>query len=79
MPAAIAALERDLIVERTKAGMAAARSKGIRPGPRTRTVMNPEMIEAARAMLASGQPAATVSKTIGVSRATLYRHLPSGR
>lgn len=71
--AAIAAFERDLIVERTRAGMAAARRRGIRPGPRT--VMNPEKIETARALLAAGEPGSRVCKVIGVSRATLYRHL----
>lgn len=75
MMAAIATFERDLIVERTRAGMAAARGKGIRPGPRT--VMNPEKIKAAQKMLKDGQPATTVCQAIGVSRATLYRHLPS--
>ena len=73
MMAALAAFERDLVVERTTAGMAAARKNGIVPGPKS--VMNPEKLAAAQEMLAAGKPATQVCKAIGVSRATLYRHL----
>lgn len=71
---ALAEFERELIRERTKAGLAVARSQG-RIGGRPMK-MTPEMIEIARTLLANpehGIPA--VCRTLGVSRATLYRHI----
>jgi DNA invertase Pin-like site-specific DNA recombinase len=72
--AALAEFERDLIRERTLAGLAAARDRG-RAGGRP-TVMTAEKFAAAQAMLASSQPIAAIAKALGVSRATLYRHIP---
>src|SRR3546814_2250636 len=40
-------------------------------------VMTPKRIEAARKLLASGMSAREIAPTIGVSVATLYRHLPA--
>lgn len=71
--AAIAEFERDLIRERTLAGLAAARAQG-RLGGRP-SVMNPERVQAARAMLAAGQNVAAVARSLKVSRATVYRHI----
>jgi len=71
---ALADFERQLIRERTIAGLEAARSRG-RVGGRP-TVMGPERIEAARALLA--QPGATVTGVaahLGVSRNTIYRNV----
>lgn len=70
--AAFAELERDLIHQRTMAGLAAARAHG-RVGGRP-TVMDPDKIAAATARLARGEPPTHVAKALGVSRATLYRH-----
>ena len=72
--AALGQFERELIVERTKAGLEAARKKG-RVGGRP-SVVNNEIIEAARALaekenLSKGE----ISKLLGISRATLYRHI----
>jgi hypothetical protein len=39
------------------------------------TVMTPENLAAARALIADGTPLVKVAKTVGVSRAPLYRHL----
>jgi DNA invertase Pin-like site-specific DNA recombinase len=36
--AALAEFERGLIIERTRAGMKAARARGVRPGPKTEVV-----------------------------------------
>jgi len=71
--ASLAAFERDLLRERTMAGLAAARARG-KVGGRP-PVMTPEKLVVARQMLAAGQPKTTIAKTIGVSRPTLYAHL----
>ena len=74
--AALAEFERELIRERTRAGLAAARARG-RHGGR-RTVMTPEKLRVARDMYASRQHTVTaIATTIGVSRATIYRALGS--
>lgn len=76
--AALAEFERGLIRERTLAGLAAARANG-RVGGRPSS-LDDEKIAMARALLA--QPnftVAAVAKQIGVSPATLYRHLPAAR
>lgn len=71
---AIAQFERDLISERTRAGLAAARARG-RKGGRP-TVLTPAKITVARAMYASKRHTlAEIASTLGVSRATIYRSL----
>lgn len=75
---ALAELERDLVRERTRAGLEAAKARGARPG--RKPGLSPDQVAAARAMLAD--PALTVGKVaklLGVSEATLYRHVPGGR
>lgn len=71
--AALAEMERDLITERTNAGLAAARARG-RMGGRKRA-MDASKLDAARKLLLAGTPASAVAKTLGVGRATLYRGL----
>jgi DNA invertase Pin-like site-specific DNA recombinase len=74
--AALAQFERELIVERTHAGLTAARARG-RVGGRP-TVWTPEKLAAAPAMHASGEyDIATIARVVGVSRASLYRGLAS--
>jgi DNA invertase Pin-like site-specific DNA recombinase len=71
---ALAEFERALIIERTRAGLAAARARG-RVGGRPRK-MTPEKLEVARQMYESGKHSvAAIAATVGVSRATLYRTL----
>nr|WP_270889918.1 recombinase family protein [Pedococcus sp. 5OH_020] len=71
---ALAEFERDLIRERTTAGLAAARARG-RTGGRP-TVWTSEKLAAARTMYESGQhDGATIARVVGVSRASLYRAL----
>ena len=70
----LAEFERDLIRERTTAGLEAARARG-RIGGRP-TVMTPEKLAAARAMRASGEhDVASIARALGVSRASIYRAL----
>ena len=73
--AAMAEMERDLVRERTTAALIVAKREG-RVGGR-KTVMTPKRVEAARKLLASGMTAREIAPTIGVSVATLYRHLPA--
>jgi DNA invertase Pin-like site-specific DNA recombinase len=71
--AAISEFERALTTERIQAGVDAARGRGKRWGPKT--VMSPERRRAVTQLLADGASKAEVARAIGVSRATLYRHL----
>ena len=70
---ALAEFEREIIRERTRAGLAAARARG-RTGGRPVT-LTPEKVAAAEAMRAGGQPIVQIARVLGVHRATLYRHL----
>jgi DNA invertase Pin-like site-specific DNA recombinase len=68
--AALAEFERDLIWERTTAARARGRTGG-RPA-----VMTEPKIKLAREMYASRQyTVAAIASTLGVSRASIYRHL----
>jgi DNA invertase Pin-like site-specific DNA recombinase len=72
--AALAEFERDLIRERTSAGLAAARARGRRGG--RPSVLSGHKLQVAQEMYASGQyTVAAIAKTLGVSRASVYRHL----
>jgi DNA invertase Pin-like site-specific DNA recombinase len=72
--AALAEFERDLICERTTAGLAAASARG-RQGGRP-SVVTGHKLEVALEMYASRQySVAAIAKTLGVSRASIYRHL----
>ena len=74
---ALAEFERALIVERTQAGLKAARARGVRVGrPRKLTV---GAIDHARKLIATGEPASTVARSLGVDSATLYRALALAR
>ena len=75
MMAAFAELERDIIHERTMAGLAAARAQG-KAGGRP-TVMDPDKLAAARARRARGESPTLIAKALGISRASVYRHLGS--
>ncbi len=71
---ALAEFERDLIRERTLAGLAAARARG-KTGGRP-TVWTEDKLRTARAMRASGDyDVASIAKVLGVSRASVYRAL----
>ena len=74
--ASLAEMERELTVERTRAGLATARERG-RTGGRRR-IMTDGKVEAARQLLVSGLPPREVASTLGVSLATLYRWVPAG-
>src|SRR3954452_23418304 len=72
---ALAEFERDLIRERTRAGLAAARARG-RLGGRPKKLADVKQLELARTLYASGETDIdTICQTLGISRATLYRSL----
>ncbi len=76
--AALAEFERELISERTKAGLASARARGRKGGRPYK--MTPAKVRLAKASM--GQPDTNVGalcKELGVTRQTLYRHVsPEG-
>jgi len=76
---ALAEFERELIRERTLAGLQAARARG-RMGGRKRQ-MTPEKVKmAARLMVDPAIQVEEICRTLGVSRTTLYRYVtPEGR
>ncbi len=70
---ALAEFERELIRERTLAGLKAAAERG-RKGGRPR-LMDVSKIEQAKALHSSQIAIADICKTLGVSKGTLYRNL----
>ena len=72
---ALAEMERELIVERTRAGLAAAREQG-RVGGRRR-VMTTEVVERCRRMLENGATRQQVADVIGVGVKTIYKYFPA--
>lgn len=68
-----AEFERDLIRERTMAGLAAARARG-RTGGRP-TVWTPEKQRTAQSMHLAGEDVTSISRVLRVSRASVYRAL----
>ena len=73
--ASLAEMERELIVERTRAGLAVARQLGRKGGRKPK--MTDSKIESAKKLLASGVPPKDVAKDLGVSIPTLYRWVPA--
>ncbi len=69
----LAEFERDLIQERTRAGLDAARARG-RKGGRP-TALSPVKRKQATRMITDGVPVVEVAQALGVSRSTLYRQL----
>ena len=76
--ASLAQFERELIKERTLAGLAAARARG-RHGGRPRR-LNPSQCKAALAMVKDkAMPVSEISRHFGVSRSTLYNMVAESR
>lgn len=73
--ASLAEMERDLIVERTRAGLEVARQLGRKGGRKPK--MTDSKIASARKLLDSGMPPRDVAQNLGVSVPTLYRWLPA--
>lgn len=73
--ASLAQMERELIIERTKAGLAIAKKAG-RTGGRKRKMTDSKLASAKR-LLESGRPPREVAENLVVSIPTLYRWLPA--
>lgn len=72
---ALAEMERELIVERTRAGLAAAREQG-RVGGRRR-VMTEDVVERCRRMLENGATRQQIADVTGVGVKTIYKYFPA--
>ena len=73
--ASLAQMERELIRERTRAGLDAARKVG-RIGGRPRK-MTPAKVASAKKLLLAGTSPRDVAETLGISIPTLYRWIPA--
>jgi len=73
--ASLAQMERELTIERTRAGLEAARQLGRKCGRKRQ--MTDSKIESAKKLLSSGIPPKDVAKNLGVSVPTLYRWIPA--
>ena len=71
---ALAEFERDIILERTMAGLAAARARG-RVGGRPKS-LNSEKVRLAKTLMKdNSHNIREICETLGVSKATLYRYI----
>jgi len=76
--ASIAEFERDLIRERVQAGLTAARQRG-RLGGRP-SIMDAKKLKMAETLYRDkNNTPADICKTLGISKATLYRHLKESK
>lgn len=71
---ALAEFERNLIRERTRAGLQAARARGRKGGRRPK--LTPQQIEVGRALAADPRRSVTsICEHLGISRPTYYRYI----
>src|SRR5918998_2673252 len=77
---ALAEFERDLIRERTRAGLKAARARGRKGGhPRVKSLADPRQLALAKQLYAAKQtPVGELARMFKVSRATFYRYMDEG-
>ena len=76
---ALSGVERDLISERTKEGLAAAKAKGKRLGPAQRGALGTSRLDGKeqdiRALLGKDISKASIAKILDVSRSALYHFI----
>lgn len=73
MMGALAEFERSLIVERTRAGLTAAKRRGVKLG--RKPVLTPAQVKHARRLIDDGESPRIVASTLRVARSTLWRAL----
>lgn len=71
--AMIAHVERRMIVARTRAGLAAAKARGVRLGAKPK--LQPCEVAEAASLMRTGLKAEAVAHKFAVSRSTLFRHI----
>jgi DNA invertase Pin-like site-specific DNA recombinase len=71
--ASLAEFERSLLVERTQAGLQAAKKRGKKRG--RKFALDPAQIASVRGMAERGIPAVEIAKTLKLGRSTIYRYL----
>jgi DNA invertase Pin-like site-specific DNA recombinase len=71
---ALAEFERDIIRERTQAGLTAARARG-RKGGRPKSLTGKKVAMAQALYADKNNAVSEISKTLNISRATLYRYI----
>lgn len=70
----MAQLERDMIVERTRAGLAASRKRG-KVGGRPKIQKDDPSFDQVKRLSDAGYDAKEISETLGISRRTAYRRM----
>ena len=73
MLAAISEFERELIRERQREGIAIAKANGKYKGRKPKLDAN--QVEAMKKRIADGESKASVAKSLGITRTTLYEYL----
>lgn len=73
--ASLAQMERELIVERTRAGLEVAKQLGRRGGRKRK--MTESKIESAKKLIANGISPREVADNLNISIPTLYRWIPA--
>src|SRR5947209_20194613 len=78
---ALAEFERDIIKDRTKAGLSAARSRGRLGGrPKAKMLDSPKKVALAQSLYENrDNTIEEICKTLNVSRATLYRYIQTSK
>ena len=71
--ASLAEWERDLLVQRTREGVAHARAQGRVAGPKPK--LSAEQAQMAKELIDGGKSVSAVARTFNVSRPTIYRAL----
>jgi len=73
--ASLAQMERELLIERTRAGLDTAKAQGRLGGRKLK--MTPSKLSAAKKLLDSGAAPKDVAADLGISVPTLYRWIPA--
>ena len=73
--AAFAEFERAIATERTRAGLTAAKRRGVKLG--RKPSLTSDQLAHARSLIEQGESPRAVASTLRVHRSTLYRHLPA--
>ena len=75
LSAVFSQLERNIIIERTNAGIQFAKEKGIKCGRPTK--MNTDTLEGIKELLKAGWTVQKIAEKVGVSQSSIYAYFPS--